>query len=697
MKILSTTWSRLPDNFIPLTLAVTDKHIMIGGQAGARFRADLQPGELDFEPLPFPEELQNLIIKLYGYDDLEELEENNGKLGIDCEIVAFDFARVDWSTSPAQVAMNLTEYQGGSFGIWLEDGNKGSFLPSPHDADISFAGSYVLRGDILIAESTSELSLFRRLSTGGWKETTIAIPGTHDDFEIDDILLSQDACTLAVITDSEQIATAVFTYSEGHFMYRYNVPVRCATAQSFEHHTLSHHYLDTPHLMLWDRPLWHRDAIPQRLPLSPDEFPEYYPTLSTVFGDEELFAINSPTCCRVFDVKKQELQATIELPEIHEKYAKQSGAIVGRWLVLLAQNHVGVIELDRDDVRQGATQEHLPGDSTTRTGYARAKQIFSQFRDHTTTHARQILRLLEEIEPDGRTRAGEWLWRGIREGLVEPSILFANALSRDPDWYDVEDVLHVMDAISREDNDSVFAGCYQMILNTISSHPTRYVMFWATTRGRLRAELGYELAKRRKLPVQALPPQSLQLATRDVATCHLCGPRDISYSSRINALRRLYHDPVIARGMLDAVEREAYLGREMQQWFEFVWPHISAPRRVMLILRTSVPENVIWLADRFAQTPLTTATREELEATLAKLLVIEPHENMFIPSTRPYATRAFITAAMLLGQDAAMRRVGLGPVGGATFARALELGEMFPNMCGLTPEIEARLRKIYGT
>ena len=697
MKLLSTSWTKLPDGFKPLTVAVTDTQIVLGGEAGARFRADLERDELTFESLPFPTELADMLVQAYGYDDLATLEEENGTFTIDSKLAAFDFARVDWSTSPPQVAMNLTEDQGGSFGLWIENGMRSSFLKSPHDADIGFAQSYVLRGDTIIAESYTELSMFRRQPHGAWEEETIAFPTTHDNFEIDDVLLSQDGSTLAVVTSAADIGTAIFSYREDRFFHTRNLSLRAAMVTHFKDYAISYHYTEEPTIRLWDHPIWHAGATSHALSISPEEPPSFYPSISSVFGDDAYFGLITKTSCKVCSRQTREVVATIPLPEHVEKYAMQGGAIVGRWLVLFAQNQVGVIELDRQDnvTSPSKPRQVDPAPSTRQTGYARARQIFAQFHGHTEQNTHQILRLLEEIEPGGRARVGEWLWRGIREGLIAPSIHFAHALSHNPEWYDVNDVLAFMDAVDQEDVNA-FASSYQMILNTIGDHAARYVLYWATTSGVLRADLGYELAKRRKLPVNLLPALSLQRATRDVATCHLCGPRDVSYSSRMSALRRLYHDPQIAAGMLDAVANAEYLGREMQQWFKFVWLHASDTQRVMLLLKTRVPENVLWLADRFAHTPLTTFTREELEATLSKLLVIELSPNMFLPSTRPYETLAFITAAILLGQDAARRRVGLSPVGGATFARALELGEMFPNMCGLTPEIEARLRAIYG-
>ncbi|KIG18633.1 hypothetical protein DB30_00318 [Enhygromyxa salina] len=82
--------------------------------------------------------------------------------------VWLDIDRLD----PLRIAINRTEYQGGSHGVvvgrWGGDFEE---IRSPTDSDIRFGQPIVLRGDELWSHDTSELWHFRR-SGGAWHGTS---------------------------------------------------------------------------------------------------------------------------------------------------------------------------------------------------------------------------------------------------------------------------------------------------------------------------------------------------------------------------------------------------------------------------------------------------------------------------------------------------------------------------------------------
>jgi hypothetical protein len=82
--------------------------------------------------------------------------------------VWLDIDRLD----PLRIAINRTEYQGGSYGIAVGRwGGEFDNIPSPTDSDIRFGQPIVLRGDELWSHDMSDLWHFRRVA-GVWQGTS---------------------------------------------------------------------------------------------------------------------------------------------------------------------------------------------------------------------------------------------------------------------------------------------------------------------------------------------------------------------------------------------------------------------------------------------------------------------------------------------------------------------------------------------
>lgn len=674
MKIVSTTWTELPEGFTATTMAATDTHVIVGGEEGVRYKADLGSEPLAFIPIMFPKGLT------YNKDwevPIDEME--------------VDLAQTDWSTSTPQLAMNLREYQGGSYGLWIHrdghDPDGGELFPTPRDSDIGFAQHYVLRGDVIITESYQVLYHLRYID-GEWVTRLIALPTTSKDFEIFDLALSHDGQTLVMVTFCDEMRTALFELREGRFVYTRTVDIWSSYVTCHATHMLTLDY-QTPRLSIWDGPMWGPGVTSREVEL-PDDFQSFC-------GNDEFIGVVAGTTLELRRCDDLTCVVRIDLPTKAHNYAPTIVAFVDERMVILSQHQIGVITFDRPV--PPSKPAPLTDSPAPMSGYTRARQVFAQFEGYdVAVNARQILAQLDQIPQvkDTHETSCWWLWRGYREGHVALCSQFSYTLSQNPDAYEVNDVFAFLEAIDHHDINAL-AHSHRMIMAKFRGNEASFVMYWAGSRGELRAGLGYELATRRLLPVQALPARSLERATYNLACCHLCGPRDSSYSSQLTTLRKLYDDAQIARGVIRAALEEEYLGMQITQWFELVWPHARPAERVGLLFKTSRAELVLWYATRFARYGLSDSTREQMESKLTELLVIEPDPNVFLPSTRPYEKYTFLTSAILLGQDAARRRVGLGPVGGMAFARALEFSTLFPNMCELTPELEALVRDIFGS
>lgn len=114
--ILSCPWAPLPDDFDAVSLTAVREEVFLGGK-GRWFRIDLTDKTRRFQDLPLP---------------VRVLERSH----ISPEDVTFSLLSIDRSTTPPQCATNLQEYQGGSWGMVILDGDEAEYLPSPMDPDI---------------------------------------------------------------------------------------------------------------------------------------------------------------------------------------------------------------------------------------------------------------------------------------------------------------------------------------------------------------------------------------------------------------------------------------------------------------------------------------------------------------------------------------------------------------------------------
>ncbi len=707
-KLLKGTWSPLPIE--AQSVVATENALLFGGEEALLVRAKLtSENRFQFDHIPFD---PSRYAPQWPTDPGHEIDQEDLSFG--------ETFHIDRSRTPNQVMIHFVEYQGGTHGVSLIDDvfdfSKEVYIPNPiGDSDIQFAAAAVIRGDEFIAYSCYSLFHFRR--TGDtWSHSKIPIPF---DCDVECLALTFDASKLILNLHSvartgakPRPCTLIYERKNGRFLDAYEI--EGALNDKYLNNIYLHEHCSIA--LTSDEQLWiHNNPcfsgnVQHKIQL--ESFAQIRDSTDAYTLVTSLERIKNPPgvmgaayrtvkqYVRLIDNKSGQIVVNFELPELVEVYKLFSAVFLNEKVIIMAQNQIGIFEIGQEIKR---AKPRIPGEvKVKKAGFDLALEVFAACaRFENEDRARQITSQLSRIETDSH-KVCTWIWRGLNEGHFTPAYAFVPMLESRPELYNVQDLIKFL-AILDQNDPNAWARTYRFIQSKFSENKAALLKFWKQSEGVLRAELGFFLAQHGLLSKSKLPAASLGRATYELGHVSLSTHPDATYPHYLRRIRKVWNDAEIAAGLIDYASNAPDLGNEGGQWFEFVWPHATPEQRAMLVHRIDRLRGVYFFVEFFGNRSLDDRTRRVLEDQLAHLLAQEPtappnntkiRDQVYLYSDAPFFAYTFLVSAIVLILDAKNRNAGLSAIGGATFARAILMSELF-DTCKIPPDLKRTLSTLF--